>query len=305
MRRRFAGGFYTDPVVNVAVAAYTSRYVTVLGAVGQPGLVPIDRAYRVSEIMARVGGPQPTGDDNLVLRRADGREMILPIAAIATGEPQAHTVAAGDKLYIAQAPVYIAGAVDGAGIVQGRQGHDGAQGAGPRRRPHRSRLGQEGEAVPRRQGSEGEAGRSHPRGQFDLGRGRGSSNMRDAAEGALVSADLHLLSEPAGLRAESIRVLRTHLTARRLRDGRRSLAVCAPTPTSGCTSRRTSPWGWRGGGGAGLIDGNLRAPGLARFFGVGEDEPGLADCLADPDLPLRDALHEDIVPGLACSSPGG
>lgn len=116
-RRLQAGGFYTDPVVNVAVAAYTSRYVTVLGAVGQPGLVPIDRAYRVSEILARVGGPQPTGDDNLVLRRADGRELILPIAAIATGGPeQDPPVAAGDKLYIAQAPVfYIAGAVNGAG----------------------------------------------------------------------------------------------------------------------------------------------------------------------------------------------
>lgn len=116
-KRLQSGGFYTDPVVNVVVASYTSRYVTVLGAVGQPGLVPVDRAYRVSEILARVGGPQPTGDDNLLLRRADGSEMTLPVAQLATGGPdQDPLVSPGDKLYIAQAPVfYITGAVNGSG----------------------------------------------------------------------------------------------------------------------------------------------------------------------------------------------
>ena len=116
-RRLQAGGFYTDPVVNVVVASYTSRYVTVLGAVGQPGLVPVDRSYRVSEILARVGGPQATGDDNLLLRRVDGSELTLPIAQLATGGPeQDPLVSPGDKLYIAQAPVfYITGAVNGAG----------------------------------------------------------------------------------------------------------------------------------------------------------------------------------------------
>lgn len=116
-KRLIAGGYYTDPVVNVVVASYTSRYVTVLGAVGQPGLVPVDRSYRVSEILARVGGPQATGDDNLVLRRADGTELTLPIAQLATGGPeQDPLVTPGDKLYIAQAPVfYITGAVNGSG----------------------------------------------------------------------------------------------------------------------------------------------------------------------------------------------
>ena len=116
-KRLMAGGFYTDPVVNVVVASYTSRYVTVLGAVGQPGLVPVDRSYRVSEILARVGGPQATGDDNLLLRRTDGTELTLPIALLATGVPdQDPMVAPGDKLYIPQAPVfYITGAVNGSG----------------------------------------------------------------------------------------------------------------------------------------------------------------------------------------------
>ncbi|MCW5758155.1 MAG: polysaccharide biosynthesis/export family protein [Phenylobacterium sp.] len=50
------GGYFADPVVTIEVVGYASRYVTVLGAVGQPGLVPINRPYRMSEIIARVGG---------------------------------------------------------------------------------------------------------------------------------------------------------------------------------------------------------------------------------------------------------
>lgn len=125
--------------------------------------------------------------------------------------------------------------------------------------------------------------------------------MGDAVAGALVSADLHLLSEPAGLRAESIRVLRTHLAAQHLRDGRRSLAVCAPAADVGCSyvAANLAVGLAQTGVKTLLIDGNLRAPGLARLFGAGEAVPGLADCLADADLPLRDALHEEIVPGLS------
>src|SRR3954462_7910432 len=48
-------GFFNRPIVEVQVASYASRYVTVLGAVGSPGLIPVDRPYRLSEIIARVG----------------------------------------------------------------------------------------------------------------------------------------------------------------------------------------------------------------------------------------------------------
>src|SRR3546814_5980260 len=53
-----AGGYYANPVVDVQVVGYASRYVTVLGAVAQPGLVPMNRSYHLSEILARVGGVQ-------------------------------------------------------------------------------------------------------------------------------------------------------------------------------------------------------------------------------------------------------
>src|SRR6185312_14471386 len=36
------GGFFNRPIVEVEVASYASRYVTVLGAVASPGLIPVD-----------------------------------------------------------------------------------------------------------------------------------------------------------------------------------------------------------------------------------------------------------------------
>lgn len=101
------GGFYTDPVVNVAVAGYASRYVTVLGDFGTPGLIPVDRAYRVSEILARAGGVKPSASDEILLRRSDGQEFRLPVTAVARGGvAEDPFVQPGDKLYLAAAPIY-------------------------------------------------------------------------------------------------------------------------------------------------------------------------------------------------------
>lgn len=107
------GGYYTDPVVNVAIASYASRYVTVLGEFGTPGLLPVDRNYRVSEILARAGGAKLSAADDIVLTRADGQQAVLPIALVSSGGlEQDPFVQPGDKLYIATAPnFYIYGQV--------------------------------------------------------------------------------------------------------------------------------------------------------------------------------------------------
>lgn len=112
------GGFYTDPVVNVAVVSYASRYVTVLGDFANPGLVPVDRLYRVSEILARAGGAKPNAGDDIMLRRSDGTEFRLPLADVAKGgaadDPY---VQPGDKLFLASAPIY---------YIYGQVGQSGA-----------------------------------------------------------------------------------------------------------------------------------------------------------------------------------
>jgi polysaccharide export outer membrane protein len=111
------GGFFSHPNLSVQVISYAARYVTVLGAVTSPGLVPIDRAYHVSEILARVGGVKESGADYLVLRPAKGAERNLPIKTLATGNPAEDPyVSPGDTLYCPNAEVfYISGQVKSPG----------------------------------------------------------------------------------------------------------------------------------------------------------------------------------------------
>lgn len=119
-----AGGYYADPVVNVAVSTYASRYVTVLGEVGQPGLVPVDRAYRISEILARVGGARDTGADILTLRRATGEEIKLDLKNIAVGGPAEDPIVnPGDKIFIPKAETfYVYGQISRPGTYKIDQG---------------------------------------------------------------------------------------------------------------------------------------------------------------------------------------
>ncbi len=117
-----SGGYYTDPVVNVIVAGYASRYVVVLGQVGSPGLLPIDRNYRLSEVIARVGGIGANGSETVVLTRASGEKLNVTLEDMATGgDDQDPYVAAGDKIFVdrvneaEQATYCIYGAVRSAG----------------------------------------------------------------------------------------------------------------------------------------------------------------------------------------------
>ncbi len=110
------GGFFNRPIVDVQVASYASRYVTVLGAVGSPGLIPVDRPYRLSEIIARVGGVRDNGADHVVLRSKAG-ERNYAIKDLATAD-ESHDpyVQPGDKIFAPNGDVfYIKGQVKGPG----------------------------------------------------------------------------------------------------------------------------------------------------------------------------------------------
>jgi polysaccharide biosynthesis/export protein len=114
-----AGGYFNNPAVSVAVASFASRYITVLGEVATPGLVPIDRAYRLSEIIARVGGLRPNASDDIILNRAGdgGESMTLNVRDVATGNAsQDPVVNPGDRIYVAVAEqFFIYGQVNGPG----------------------------------------------------------------------------------------------------------------------------------------------------------------------------------------------
>jgi polysaccharide export outer membrane protein len=121
-----AGGYYAKPVVQVEIVSFASRYVVVLGEVGQSGLQPVDRDYRVSEVIARAGGLRESGADFVILRRATGEEMKLPFEKLAKGSlDDDPVVRAGDKIYVPAAELfYIYGQVNAPGVYP-------IKGAGP------------------------------------------------------------------------------------------------------------------------------------------------------------------------------
>lgn len=112
-----AGGYFSRPVMRVEIVGFASRYVTVLGAVPSPGLIPINRAYRLSEIIARVGGVRPDGADYIVLRPEEGPEKRVSVKAMAMGDPSEDPfIAPGGKIYIPVAEVfYISGQINAPG----------------------------------------------------------------------------------------------------------------------------------------------------------------------------------------------
>lgn len=102
-----AGGYFADPVVVVEVVGYASRYVTVLGAIGAPALVPINRPYRLSEIVAKVGGVKDTAADDIVIRSEKGEERRYSVRDLATGDiTQDPFVSPGDKIFVPAAESY-------------------------------------------------------------------------------------------------------------------------------------------------------------------------------------------------------
>nr|WP_306300222.1 SLBB domain-containing protein [Erythrobacter sp. LQ02-29] len=124
-----AGGYFTNPIVNVVVTGYSSSYVTVLGQVNQPGLLPINRNFRLSEIIARAGGIGPNGSETVSLTRQNGEQLSFTVEQMATGGAAMDPyVESGDKIYVARVeegerPVfYIYGQVNAPGsypVVEG------------------------------------------------------------------------------------------------------------------------------------------------------------------------------------------
>lgn len=103
--------------MRVEIVSFASRYVIVLGAVANPGLVPVNRSYRLSEIIARVGGIRDNGADHVMVRPENGPERRISVQSLATGDiTQDPYVTAGDKIFVPTADVfYISGQIKAPG----------------------------------------------------------------------------------------------------------------------------------------------------------------------------------------------
>jgi polysaccharide export outer membrane protein len=109
-------GVFSNASIAVDVVSFASRYVTVLGGVASPGLVSVDRAYHLSEILARAGGPREGSSNYIILRSGTGPERRLAIKDLATGgENLDPFVSPGDKIYVPTEVFYITGQVKSPG----------------------------------------------------------------------------------------------------------------------------------------------------------------------------------------------
>lgn len=119
-----AGGFFARPAVSLNIINAVSRTATVLGQVRTPGLIVLDRPYRLSEVVARVGGLNDQAIDTITVTHRDGTSQKVSLREIATSGPAADPVLAdGDKVFVAPPETfYIYGQVNAPGnypIVSG------------------------------------------------------------------------------------------------------------------------------------------------------------------------------------------
>jgi capsular exopolysaccharide synthesis family protein len=115
-----------------------------------------------------------------------------------------------------------------------------------------------------------------------------------------------MINDPQGLEAEAIRALRTRLAAQHLREGRRSLAVCAAAAEAGCTyvSLNLAVSMAQAGVRTAIVDANLRDPMIADLCSLPLSMPGLADYLGDDSVTMAQIVDIELMPNLAVIGAG-
>ncbi len=121
-----------------------------------------------------------------------------------------------------------------------------------------------------------------------------------------VSDELVVISDPQGLRAEAVRLLRTQVIAQHIKAGRRGLALVAPVEDSGCSNLSSnlavalSQVGIK----TLLVDANLRAPRLHEIFGLDANAPGLTSYLSMQVSRPERVVQANVLPSLALITAG-
>ena len=121
-----------------------------------------------------------------------------------------------------------------------------------------------------------------------------------------VSDELVVLSDPAGVRSESIRLLRTQIIAQHIKPGRRALAVVAPIEGVGCSfiaanlAAALSQIGTK----TLLVDANLRSPRVDQLFGLDPAGPGLSSYLGLQVARPERVVHANVLPNLSVIASG-
>lgn len=123
-----AGGFVKSAQVNVVVLEFKGQEVSVLGMVNRPGKFPLQKASRLTDVLAMAGGSVPSGADTLVLitnrgGKAERREIDLLALFGAGGDALNVDVVNNDILYVPREPrFYIYGEVQRPGSFRLEKG---------------------------------------------------------------------------------------------------------------------------------------------------------------------------------------
>jgi polysaccharide biosynthesis/export protein len=115
------GKYLVKPIVRLDVLAYESQKVSILGAVGNQALLPLDRSYTLTEILARAGGLSPDAGDSAIILHKSGSisREVIDLSALLDGSTTAPTILTGDTIIIPKAPtISVVGAVARAGVFR-------------------------------------------------------------------------------------------------------------------------------------------------------------------------------------------
>ncbi len=124
------GGVVKNPAVAVQVAQFNSQKVSVLGFVARPGSYTLDRATRLSSILAQAGGSTISGADELLFTDYDPQSgavqrHLVKIDELLGGSnsPQDRYIGDGDIIFVPEAKYfYIYGEVRNPGRYRVQQG---------------------------------------------------------------------------------------------------------------------------------------------------------------------------------------
>ena len=107
-KKFISGGYFKAPVVNVEIGGFVSRTVKVAGKVTSPGIYPLDRNYRVLEVLLKAGWVRDAGANYVYLRRgSDNKEIRLDTEALVRGSPDKDPLLQpNDTLYIPEADTF-------------------------------------------------------------------------------------------------------------------------------------------------------------------------------------------------------
>jgi capsular exopolysaccharide synthesis family protein len=121
-----------------------------------------------------------------------------------------------------------------------------------------------------------------------------------------VSDELVAIAEPNGLRAESLRLLRTQIISQHIKNGRRGLAVVSASGGVGCTyiaanlAVSVSQVGFK----TLLVDANMRNPKVDQLFGLDPNAPGLSSFLSLQVSRPERVVNANVLPSLAVITAG-